>query len=495
LIESYQLEQSVKDKLRLIENNSKRMLNLITQLLDFRKSEYGLLNLKLTHRDFILFSKEVFQSFENIAERNKVNFYFKSEVEELFTDFDKDQMEIVICNLLSNAFKYIRDHGKITLSIKVEADNLILTVSDNGVGISEENKEKVFNRFFQVQNPDTSKMAGSGIGLAFSKNIIDLHSGDIQVESKLKEGTSFIVTLPLRSTSNGTIKGSDSPFRLSGEVVHEDLEFDQVDQDTTTGEMKEIKILVADDNDDIREYLRDLLHSEYEIIEAADGIEAFTIINRELPDLIISDVMMPNMDGIKLCHEVKKQISTSHIPIILLTARTSLEYELEGLQMGAEDYITKPFNPGIVRTKIATILENRKKLQEHFFNKIRFEPSKMEVQESNLDSEFIEKAIRIVNENLQNENFGIESLVDQLYMSQSTLFRKIKSLTGMSITGFIRSIKLKTAAQLILKFDMKLSQVAHESGFNDYKHFKKSFEQQFGCLPSEYKNKILEEIK
>jgi YesN/AraC family two-component response regulator len=227
-------------------------------------------------------------------------------------------------------------------------------------------------------------------------------------------------------------------------------------------------------------------------MEAVDGQKALDLVQKELPDLVISDVMMPNMDGIRLCHEIKNQINTSHIPVILLTARTSLTYEMDGLQEGADDYITKPFNPGIVKTRIQNILANRKILREYFLNKVRFEPETTSVSDNNLDNLFIEKAISLVNNNIQNQDFGIEMMVDELNMSQSTLFRKIKALTGLSLTGFIRSLKLKHAAKLILQSDMKLSQIAFEVGFNDYKYFTKCFQQQFECLPSEYRQKILQ---
>lgn len=495
LIESFNLEHVVKEKLLLIENNSKRMLNLINQLLDFRKSEHGLLKLKLTTSDFIGFSREVFHSFKNVAVRKKISYHFDSNIDKFIMDFDRDQMEIVICNLLSNAFKYIKDHGRVDLEIKVNHNKLKLSVKDNGIGLSEESKEKIFNRFFQVQQSDIAKMSGSGIGLAFSKNIMDLHGGLISVESELDYGTTFILELPLVARQSKKLKSIVSTLNVETLGLHEDLDFDLLENEDENKIEKPFTILIADDNEDIRTYLRELLKDDYEILEAEDGADALSLINKEMPDLVVSDVMMPNIDGIRLCQELKCQISTSHIPVVLLTARTSLDFELEGLQTGAEDYITKPFNPGIVKTKIANILENRKKLREYFFNKVRFEPNTQEVHESNIDTKFIEKAIKLVNDNLVNENFGIETMVDQLFMSQSTLFRKIKSLTGLSLTGFIRSIKLKTSAQLILQTDMKLSQVAHESGFNDYKHFKKSFEAQFGCLPSEYKAKILQDMK
>jgi signal transduction histidine kinase/ligand-binding sensor domain-containing protein/CheY-like chemotaxis protein/AraC-like DNA-binding protein len=494
LIESYKLDEAVKEKLKLVENNSKRMLNLINQLLDFRKSEHGLLKLKTTKSDFIGFAREVFLNFKSIAAKKKISYHFDSNFDHFEMDFDRDQMEIVINNLLSNAFKYTKDKGIVRFEIEVADNQVCLLVKDTGIGLSEENKEKIFNRFFQVNRDGSGKMVGSGIGLAFTKNIVDLHGGQILVDSVYNVGTTFTIYLPFKRQEGALFDLNDNVEHLKTVGLHENISYESSEVEVITDD-KMFTVLVADDNEDIRSYLKELLAEEYHVLEAEDGAQALKIIHQELPDLVISDVMMPNMDGITLCHELKSQISTSHIPVVLLTARTSLDYELEGLQTGAEDYITKPFNPGIVKTKIANILENRKKLREYFYNKVRFEPNTQEIHESNIDTEFIEKAIRLVNDNLQNEAFGIEMMVNELFMSQSTLFRKIKSLTGMSLTGFIRSIKLKAAAQLILQTDMKLSQVAHESGFNDYKYFKKSFESQFGCLPSEYKNKVLEVTK
>lgn len=490
LLEHFEFKESVREKLQLVESNSKRMLRLINQLLDFRKSEHGLLKLNRTYSDFVGFAKEVFLSFENMASQKKIDYHFESEMESVFLEFDRNQMEIVLYNLLSNAFKYSRQQGKISVHLTLENGRLEVNVSDTGIGMNPEETEKVFDRFYQVKNAETSNLVGSGIGLAFSKNIVDLHQGEIKIESVRGQGTEVSLFLPLNTqNSEAAIKilEDDSQWdyvsgTLSGDGESADIEREQ----------KVATLLIADDSEDIRRYLRSLLEEEYFILEAEDGLAALELINRELPDVIISDVMMPQMDGIKLCEVVKSQINTSHIPVILLTARTSLAYEMEGLKTGAEDYITKPFNPGIIKTRISNILENRSKLREYYLNKVRFEPDTQQVEGSDMDAKFIEKAILLVNENIQNENFGIEVMVDQLFMSQSTLFRKIKSLTGLSITAFIRSIKLKKAAQLILQTDMKLSQVAYEVGFNDYKHFKKSFQQQFGCLPSEYKIKIVE---
>lgn len=490
LLEQFDFAESVKEKLRLVESNSKRMLRLINQLLDFRKSEHGLLKLNNTYSDFVDFAKEVFVSFQNMAAKKQIEYHFESEVESFPMEFDRNQMEIVLYNLLSNAFKYTRQKGRIDLKIQCDQGYLSISVADNGIGMTPEESEKVFDRFYQVQNAETANLSGSGIGLAFSKNIVDLHQGEIKIHSTKDVGTVVRILFPLDE-----IQG-----RNPDEVQKEEMSLDFFNEDileegkavNIERERKGATILIADDNDDIRMYLRNLLEDEYYILEAEDGLAALELINNELPDVVISDVMMPKMDGIKLCEVIKSQIITSHIPVILLTARASMAYEMEGLKTGAEDYITKPFNPGIVKTRVSNILENRSKLREYYLNKIRFEPDSNQVVESDIDAQFIEKAIRLVHENLQDENFGIETMVDKLFMSQSTLFRKIKSLTGLSITGFIRSVRLKQAAQIILQTNMKLSQVAMDVGFNDYKHFKKSFQQQFGCLPSEYKAKILE---
>lgn len=490
LLEKFDFKEVVREKLLLVESNSKRMLRLINQLLDFRKSEHGLLKLHLSFADFVEFSKEVFLSFQNLASQKKIAYHFESHVDQLPMEFDRNQMEIVLCNLLSNAFKYTRQGGKIEVRLEVKSGQLSLTIEDNGIGMTAEESARVFDRFYQVQNAETSNLVGSGIGLAFSKNIVDLHEGEISIQSEKGKGTEVRIILPLESGES-----RDRDPKEEGVELLTEIEIQEQGDLKIEMSQKSARILIADDHEDIRKYLRGLLEEEYEILEAEDGLAAWELINQEIPDVIISDVMMPRMDGIKLCEQVKSQITTSHIPVILLTARTSLAYEMEGLKTGAEDYITKPFNSGIVKTRIANILENRNKLREYFLNKVRFEPDNQNASETDMDSVFIEKAIQLVNENLQNENFGIEMMVDQLFMSQSTLFRKIKSLTGLSITAFIRSVRLKKAAQIILQSNMKLSQVAYEVGFNDYKHFKKSFQQQFDCLPSEYKLKIVEKAK
>ena len=252
---------------------------------------------------------------------------------------------------------------------------------------------------------------------------------------------------------------------------------------------------MVDDNEEILEYLSDILKDDYKIMTATNGEKGINEALAHIPDLIVSDVMMPVKDGISLCKELKTNINTSHIPIILLTARTSTVYEIEGLEHGADDYVKKPFNASIIKARINSILDNRSKIKTHFLNKVRFEPVQKSIKnDKDSETKFIDKAIGLVEDNLQNESFDIEFLTEELNMSRSSLFRKIKSLTGLSLSAFIRSIRVKKAAQLILTEDLSLKEIAFEVGFNTYKYFKVSFEKQFDCLPSDYKNQYTEKM-
>lgn len=486
MLNSREVAENLKGKLTLVESNAQKMLGLVSELLDFKKAEQGLLKLNLTKNDIVSFIKDIYLNFIDIANSRKINFSFETNVDSFLLDFDRQQMEIVLNNLLSNAFKFTKNQGNISVEIFKKDDSIDIIVSDDGIGIANEHQEKIFNRFFQVKNEEMSHLVGSGIGLSFSKNIIDLHQGNIFVKSALNKGSVFTIELPILALSKHE-SSSAIQANITEKIIKERLDIPP----TSTTKSNKPLVLIADDSDDIRKYLKSLLENDYQIIEATDGLEALTVINKKLPDIVISDVMMPNMDGIQLCEEIKNQINTSHIPIILLTARTTLTYEISGLQKGADDYLIKPFNPMIVQTKIANLLDNRRKLRDYFLNKVRFEPLAVESQESNLDALFIDKAMQLVNEHLRDENFGAEEMADKMFMSQSTLLRKIKALTGLSINGFIRSIKLKNAAQMILETDLKMSSIAYEVGFSDYKYFTKMFQNQFGCLPSAYKEKTL----
>jgi len=390
-----------------------------------------------------------------------------------------------LCNLLSNAIKYTHKDGKIVMKVDQNSEFCIITIKDTGIGMKSEDMDKIFDRFFQIKSGNTARLIGSGIGLSFSKKIIDLHHGSIEVDSKTNIGTKFTVKLSL--DPNLYKSEMNTSFITTDNIKAYNLEEVKV-IDNFNIKAKEHSILIIDDNLDILSYLKDILSDDYSVIQANNGDLGFEKASAEIPDLIISDVMMPGKDGISLCKELKSQITTSHIPIILLTARTSTVYEIEGLKTGADDYITKPFNANVVQARISSLLENRDKMRAHLLNKVRFEPTNAALEDdSDTENAFIHKAILLVENNLENPSFGIETMVDELHMSQSTLYRKIKSLTGLSLTAFIRSVRLKKAAYLILSSDLNLNQIAYEVGFNDYKYFKTSFKKQFECLPSKYK--------
>jgi len=489
LMENKDLSPKVLKKLSVIDQNANRLLNLINQLLDFRKAEYDLLQLTVSRGNIVRFSKEVYLYFTEMAKSKDIKYKFKHNEEEILFPFDRNKIEIVLCNLISNSIKYCSAGDTITVEVTKKDNYCIIAVKDTGIGMEAKNIEKIFNRFFQIKSAESAKMIGSGIGLAFSKKIIELHQGSIQVTSKKNILTEFTIKLPLDIKYNESEINND--FISTGNIKGYNTKWDQNQKENLSISAKEDSILIIDDNPEILDYLKDILSDSYTIFLAQNGNEGFKKASTEIPDLIISDVMMPDKDGITLCKELKSQIITSHIPIILLTARSSTVYEIQGLETGADDYVTKPFNPTIIKARIANLLENRKKLRALLLNKIQFEPTLAEIEsDTNTEGAFIHKAIVLVENNLQNSSFSIETMVDELHMSQSTLYRKIKSLTGLSLTSFIRSIRLKKAAHLILIDDLSLSQIAYEVGFNDYKYFKTSFEKQFKCLPSKYKAKM-----
>ncbi len=491
LLESESLTPKTIKNLTFIDRNTNRLLNLINQLLDFRKADHGLLKLDVSNGNFLRFSNEVFLYFKEAAKSKNIIYKFKSVQEEISFPFDRNKMEIVLCNLLSNAIKYSETGDKVVMTVSNEDEFCIISIRDTGIGMKAEYLDKIFDRFFQIKSGNTARMIGSGIGLAFSKKIIELHYGSIHVNSKVNLGTEFIIKLSMNP--NLYEQDMNESFINTDNIKAYNTKDFEIPIKNLNINAQEYSILIIDDNLDILNYLKDILTEEYTVLQADNGDLGYEIASSEIPDLIISDVMMPGKDGITLCKELKSQITTSHIPIILLTARTSTVFEIEGLKTGADDYITKPFNAKVIKARIESLIENRKKLQAHLLNKVRFEPTIPTNSETdpNLENAFINKAILLVEENLDNPNFGIDNMVDALNMSQSTLYRKIKSLTGLSLTAFIRSIRLKKAAHLlVISDDLNLNQIAYEVGFNDYKYFKVSFKKQFNCLPSKYKDLI-----
>jgi signal transduction histidine kinase/CheY-like chemotaxis protein/AraC-like DNA-binding protein len=476
------MSKPVREKLLLMHRHSGRLLALIHQLLDLRKAESGNMTLAVEQHDFVKFAFEVFESFTHLAERRNIAYSFHSEVDSLLIDFDENKIEMALTNIISNAFKYTPDAGKICCRIAVEKDSTLnktfcnISVEDTGRGMPKNVLDKIFDLYYQVVVVDSVKISGTGIGLSLVKEIMQLHGGLVSVESQVGTGSKFTIKLPLKKVaSNGSVPPSvriDDEATIDG-IFHKEI-----------SEEEKPLLLIIEDTDELRNYVASLLHDEFHVFQAASGEEGLKCALEKIPDIIISDVMMENMDGFELCNKVKNNVRTSHIPVILLTAKNMPESELSGLDAGADDYIKKPFNPIILIARVRRLLESRKQLKEYYSKKITLQPTNIEI--TNHDEKFLQKAMAYVEANLLNPDLSAESLGYEMAMSHSTLYRKLKALTGQSINEFTRAIRLKRAAQLLETGQYSVADAALQTGFSEVKYFRNYFKAQFGCLPSEY---------
>lgn len=481
-------------------HNTQRLLALVNQLLDFRKAESGNMNLQVAQGNFVKFSREVFLSFHQMAKHKAISYHFKTSHKEIPLFYDRDKLEIVLCNLLSNAFKYTPKNHTIDLELKqvskpMEASSAEfshgyceITIRDSGVGMPEELVEKIFDRFYQIANTDSAKIIGTGIGLSLAKNIVELHKGDIFAHSEMGKGSEFTIRLPLGS--DHFVQDQLIPFFQDSEHKshYQNEQIDQIPEiPQLVAEKKKGDLLIVEDNAEIRAFVRNIFEKEFRIIEAENGRLGLKELEQQIPDLIISDVMMPEMDGISFCQKIRDNEQTAHLPVILLTARSSTVFQVEGYHAGADVYVTKPFQPAVLQAQVTGLLAGRAKMKAYFGKKITLQPTEIEI--TSREEEFLNQAMKVVEQNLENESFNRDQMAEALAMSSSTLYRKIKALTGLTTNAFIRSIRLKRAAQLMQESQYHISEIAYIVGFHDLKYFRKSFKQQFGLNPSEYLQK------
>ncbi|MBB6002546.1 two-component regulator propeller domain-containing protein [Arcicella rosea] len=475
----------LKNQYRLMLSNTRKLYHLVNQLFEFRKAEAGTLKLCVEKSDLVTFVKEIYNSFKPIAERKDISYDFISSEMSIITFFDKDVIGKILFNLLSNAFKYTDFNGKIKIELIVSSKNVVIKVYDNGIGIQQEYLEKIFERFYQIDAKETN--LGSGIGLAFTKYLTELHHGRITVDSVCGLGSTFSFEFPLDSTvyqndmlrSNGIIDASfeDTWIPKSGLLLDENWgENVQLPQKET--------ILIVDDNSEILNYLARYFQQFYHVITASNGNQALTELNEKQIDLIISDIMMAELDGINLCIKIKKNIQTSHIPIILLTARAETEQQIKGIEVGADDYITKPFSIKLLSIKVQNILHSRKRLKEYYSASKDIIPEN--VAFNILDEKFLKQAMRIIEENLSESDFSVEKLSREIGMSRSNLYLKVRAITGESVTDFIKRIRFKKAIELLEEKQYTIAQIAYMSGFNSPSYFSTAFKQYHGCMPTEY---------
>jgi signal transduction histidine kinase/DNA-binding NarL/FixJ family response regulator len=503
-------EKKQKKQLTMMLRNSQRLLALINQLLELSKFDSGKVKLQASRQNIIPFLKGIVDSFEISAAENDLDLTFLPRDEEIELYLDPEKIEILLGNLLVNAIKFTPAGGKITVSVKKNPGkekifplgSLEITVCDTGPGIPRAQLATIFDRFYQADTPHEHLQKGTGIGLAIAKELVELHHGTIDVHSRegRDSGTEFIIRLPLGDAhlEPGEIvekPGPPSPGQISGEISRfeqreeegEDIEADE-DTDIETGMDMEIRgkdiILVVEDSTDVREYIKGALEPIYRVIEAADGREGIEKAEEIIPDLIISDIMMPEKDGYELCRVLKNQRETSHIPIILLTAKAAEENIIEGLETGAEDYITKPFNTKILCARIKNLIDLRRHWQETIHREMTLKPVQKSV--SQIDKEFVRDLQEVINKNISDPEFNVEELCKRLYMGRTTLYRKILALTGEPPTEFIRSYRLKRGAELLKKGMGSVLEVAFEVGFSSANYFSKCFKKKFHQLPSSF---------
>jgi signal transduction histidine kinase/ligand-binding sensor domain-containing protein/DNA-binding response OmpR family regulator len=472
-----------KKQLNLVQRNAKRLLNLVNQLLDFRKMEVQEIKLHPAIGDIVRFSKDISYSFTDIAEKKGIQFSFSSGIDHLEIYFDKDKMEKILFNLLSNAFKYTHDNGMVSVKltynppVTAEGDGtLAIEVKDTGIGIPADKQDNIFERFFQTDVPESMVNQGTGIGLAITKEFVKLHNGIITVQSEPDKGACFTVLLPARKIYEPSTRAATRPVLTEGE------ENFTAEENQKSGKKK--TIIIVEDNEDLRFYLKDNLKAQYHVEEAMNGKEGWEKIKQLNPDLVVSDIMMPLMDGVELARKIKTETLTAHIPVILLTAMGSEEKQLEGLKVGVNDYITKPFTFEILASRIRNLLAQQKLLQKRFHKQIEVNPA--EVTVTSVDEKFLQQALEIVEKHIDNPDFSVEDFSQAMFMNRVTLYRKILSITGKTPLEFIRSIRLKRAAQLLEKSGKTVAEVAYEVGFNNPKHFTKFFKEEFKVTPSQY---------
>lgn len=493
-------ETKTKQNVSIIKRNAGKLIGLVNQLLDISKLESGNMKLSTSPRNIIPLLKGLVLSFTSYAERKRITLNFSSSENEIIVYLDHEKFEKVITNILSNAFKFTPEGGLIEVKVGKSETHLEIKVIDTGIGIPSDRIEKIFDRFYQVDGSHTREQEGTGIGLSLAKELIELHKGKISVESEPGKGSIFTISLPLGKEhlrpeeiyEADLVKAAEEDPPQSREY-EEEIKLELIDElvtDNTNKQILEIELsdkpvlLIVEDNNDVRVYINENLKNDYKVIEAVDGEDGWNKSIEQLPDLIVSDVMMPRMDGFRLCEKLKTDERTSHIPVILLTAKAAKEDKLAGYETGADEYLMKPFDADELRARIKNLIQQRKRLHEYFRNQgfVGIEEQRI----ASVDKIFLKKCFNIVNKHISDSSFSVELLSDELAISRSGLQKKIQSLIGETPGELIRRIRLNKAAELISQKFGNLSEIALEVGYNNPAHFSEAFKRQFGVAPSQY---------
>ena len=472
----------LKKEYSLMGRQANRLLALINQLLDLSKLQKGMMSLDTRQDNISSFIKVIIASFQSLGQEQGVELSFHEETPGLVLDFDKDKMEKILTNLISNGLKFTPRGGAINVHLKLSEHKewLLLTVKDNGMGIEASQLAKIFDPYYQVEPGIKHNYDGSGVGLALVKELVELHHGSIAVKSELNKGTSFEIQLPV--TNLRIVEHDANPSYPMDES-------DEIEEDEITGtpakrQTSRTIILVAEDNVEMLQFITSNLMDEYRVETAANGQTGIDKTQALMPDLVIADIMMPVKDGIEMTRMIKQDERTSHIPVILLTGKASVESRMEGLGTKADDYITKPFHVAELKLRIRNLIDVRKKLREKFSKQLVVNPS--ELVTTSADENFLLKALQAVEENMDNEKFGADEFCTAVAISRANVHRKLKALTGQSTSEFIRTIRLKRAAQLLMQKTASVSEIAYDTGFNNLSYFTRCFKEVYGVMPSEF---------
>jgi signal transduction histidine kinase/DNA-binding response OmpR family regulator len=500
--------ETIRHDLGIAHKNAKRLLELVNQLLDLSKLESGNMKLQAVPLHVIPLLKALVLSFASYAERKRITLTFDATENELAAYIDKDKLEKIITNILSNAFKFTPEGGRIEVEATRVKDHLTVRISDTGIGIPADKIPKIFDRFYQVDGSHTREQEGTGLGLSLTRELVELHNGTIEVESTEGKGTTFVIRIPLGKKHLKPEEIREQVSSVPEEMIYHDetirekpeiggvAETDLYGNPSrrrldVTDEAEKPLLLIVEDNADVRNYLTRNVKMDYRILEAVDGEDGRAKAVEHMPDVIVSDVMMPRMDGFTLCDKLKTDERTSHIPIILLTAKASVKDKIEGFETGADDYIMKPFDPEELTARIKNLVEQRERIHEHFRRHGLFEIEKEKITPA--DQKFLQNTVSIITTRMSDAAFGVDSLAAEIGVSRSVLLKKIEALVGEPPSELIKMIRLNKAARFIEGKFGNMSEIALEVGFNNPSYFAECFKHQFGCSPSQYRRNSIEE--
>jgi signal transduction histidine kinase/CheY-like chemotaxis protein/AraC-like DNA-binding protein len=489
MLQQDDLPQKTKDELKLVQRNTDRMLRLINQILDFVKIQNRKMDLRVEEIEIGQAVAKIMENFKSLANDHKIEFTLDDQTNNEVVYLDMDKFEKIVFNLLSNAFKFTNPGKSIKAILENKKDSVILRVKDSGVGISENRRKALFERFESFLDRNIFNQPSTGIGLSLVKQLVDMHKARIEVDSKVGEGTVFSIEF---------FKGIGHFDNETDIIVPENMESQPIkplcdDNETDNDEVTDTTVLVVEDNDEMRQFLRNILGKHYRVLDAPNGKEGLEIATTQIPDLIISDVMMQGIDGIELTRKLRSELHTSHIPIILLTAKTSIDSKLEGLETGADDYITKPFSTTYLLARIENLLEQRQKLQALYRSQLGVKPIEVNPSQPQIhsyDQKFLDDLTALMEKNMDNGNLVVDDLVSEMGVSRSVFFKKLKTLTGLAPIEFIKEMRVKRAAQLMTSGQYNMTQISYMVGINDPRYFSKCFKQFFGLTPTEYKDQL-----